>query len=47
MISVISIVVQESSMISAIHFNTAGVLHDRAQARVNMRDAGGEGQGEE
>lgn len=46
MISVMMIVVQESSVISAIHFNTAGVLHDRAQARVDVRDAGGKGQGE-
>jgi hypothetical protein len=43
MISVIRIMVQESSVISAIHFNTEGVLHHGAQARVNVRDAGGKG----
>jgi hypothetical protein len=44
---VISIVVQESNTISAIHFNTARYLHDGAHARVYVRGAGGKGQDQE
>lgn len=41
---VITYITVRNQMISTIHFNTAGYLHDGAQARVNVRRAGGEGE---
>lgn len=41
---VITYITVRNQMISTIHFNTAGYLHDGAQARVNVRGAGGKGE---
>jgi len=41
---VITYITVRNQMISTIHFNTAGYLHDGAQARVNVRRAGCKGQ---
>ena len=40
---VITYITVRNQMISTIPFNTAGDLHDRAQARIDVRGAGGEG----